>query len=848
MTRILHRLLMLALAACITIGSASAQRRTFYIDTDFPEFTHANGKKTLAEAGITGSTKYPNAYRWWTQILQQPAATFQQFTVASAVLNEAHWAGNGSGFDPGAISTSRNNVERIPGGVYDVNVGITVLQGRFIGSGTSIGDGRSGNPAGNASTELRYDHARWMDPRPIRAVIVSGNWGTSQYLESCYISDVRINGQGPHWLDGSYTQHGIALRMMGETAVLDRAYVEMCNGHGVWVNGSGPGKIKHLTTFDNNLAGLYVSNAADGSVNGNSLGMLQVDHVSGDNNGWVVMNRSGGGMKIGYLKNEDGLSASRGRPKKGQVSIEASGWVHMVVGYVTDAVVGASGPSFVFNSTANKSRVVVLQYEQVAQGGVNEGRSALVADPRSKQAWRTSDPAGSKYMCMGFVWTGHGTASTFTCTEPVVSIPFNGTTRLGIASTYAGYDYAAATPVWNPSGGTVTPPPPPTCSWVLGTPGQWSACVNGEETRTTPYVSSAAGCTPTTAKPADQVEKRTCTVTPPPPTGAGINPADVLVVSNSADSRSAQWAQAYATAWGIPAGNIIAVNAGGTSTAPVITDANLATLRAAVEARGLQFTMLAWEYPSFLDNGQSITSAVTFGKRNPSALTVSPLYQYSGTRPRADKGVAPAFLLVSGNYIRRDAHGTNPTGQAILLLAKDQTGTPRGSARAGQTATGVTVWDNRTYSGIGNGNNACNYVSTLCWRADRKPTTTVIAAYQSNYILGDAGTTAWAKGFYGDHVTSFGGFLPAGTNGLNGQSQTPLTYHLDRGASMSVGSVSEPWQGAGGSLAQQFVNVSLFHPMFIGGKPVGVAAWAAVQCPDRMLFAGDPMCAPFTKP
>lgn len=816
-------------------------RKTYYVAQEFPEMNHANGRKTIGELNDSldyNKERYPECYRWWKDILGQSDANFLKMTVASAVLNQCHWAGNGSGFGPGVTSTSRNNVEQIPGGEYLVNVGITVLQGRFIGGGTSIGLG------GNAATQLIYDHERWMDPRPIRAVIISGNWGTSQYLESCYISDVRVTGNSPHWLDTSYTQHGIALRMFGETAVLDRVYVETCNGHGVWINGAGPGKVVHLTTFDNNLAGLYVSNAADGSVNGNSLGMLQVEHVSGDNNAWVVLNRSGGGMKIGYVKNEDGLSAQRGRPKKGQVSIEASGWVHMVVDYVTDAVVGASGPSFVFNSTANKSRVVVHQYEQVAaNNSADQGRSALVADVRSKQAWRTSDQNAGEYRCMGFTWTGHGTASTFTCTEPMVSIPFNGTTRLGIASTYAGYDYAAATPVWDPTGGTTTPPPP-TCTWVPGTPGPWSACVNGQETRTTPYVSSVAGCTPTTAKPADVVETRACTVTPPPPTGSGIDPNDVLVVTNSADSRTAAWGAAYAQAWGIPSSNVIAVN-GGTSHDATATVA--AAMRTAIEAKGKQFTVMVMEYPSRVGS-QSITSYVTFGSRNVSSLTVSPLFGYTGTKPRTDKGAAPSWLLVSDKYIRRDAHGTNPSGQAILLLAKDQTGTPRGSARAGQTASGVTVWDNRTYSGIGNGNNACNYISTLCWRADRKPgATPVIAAYQSMYQLGDAGTTAWAKGFYGDHVTSYGGFLPAGSSGLNGQNQTPLTYHLDRGASFSVGTVSEPYQGAGGSLAQQFVNVSLFHPRFASGVPVGVAAWSAVQCPDRALMAGDGLCAPWAK-
>ena len=114
------------------------------------------------------------------------------------------------------------------------------------------------------------------------------------------------------------------------------------------------------------------------------------------------------------------------------------------------------------------------------------------------------------------------------------------------------------------------------------------------------------------------------------------------------------------------------------------------------------------------------------------------------------------------------------------------------------------------------------------------------------YELGDAGAVVWAKGFDADHVTSVGGFLPGGAAPAykNSQNQTALTYHLEKGASFSVGSVSEPWQGSDGSLAKQFVNVSIFHPLFMSGKPVGVAAWASVQCPDRMLFCGDLLCAP----
>jgi hypothetical protein len=831
MIKLLSRLFMVGLVL-IWCHTSDAQRKTFYIDVDFPEMTHANGTKTLAEAGITGSTKYPNAFRWWTIILAQPAATFQNLTVASAVLNEAHYAGNGAGFALGTQSTSRNNVERIPGGVYMVNVGITVLQGRFIGGGTSIGLN------GNASTELVYDHARWIDPRAIRAVIISANWGTSTYLESIYISDVRVNGRGPHWKDNSYDQHGIALQIMGETAAIGRVYVENCNGHGVWVNGAGPGRIEHLTTFDNALAGLYATSEKSGGTNGNSLGFLEVQHISGDNNAWVVLNRQGPAMSIGYLKNEDGLSAQRGRPKKGQVCIEAWGWVNIYAAQVTHAVNGASGPAFVVNSTANKSRLRVEQYSAVANNAnVDQGSSALLMDLRSKQVWRPANQNAQDVTVMDFTWTALGTASTFTCSEPMGVISHNFTTRPGLATTYAGYNYVAGTPVWDATGGTVVTPPTPTpCTFTYGA---WSACVNGQQTRFA--TASPAGCVG--SAPLDSLS-RSCQVTPPPSTALGINPADVCVVVNTNDPTSAAMATAYMSAWGIPLANLVNVSLG---TGEDLTNATtLNTARTAINVKGRQFTVLAFSVPSRYAGQQSITSAITFGNRSVSNMTVSSLYNYTGMMPRSDKGVAPAVLLRSANYIRKDAHGTRPTGQSILLLAKDQSGTPRGSARAAQGITGVTVWDNRSLSNVGTGGNACNWISNDCWVSTRKPgTTPIIAGYQSMFQLGADGGAVWAKGFYGDHVTSTGGTLPTGAG------QTPLTYHLDRGASMTAGTVVEPWQDSSGnspgSLVEQFVDVRIFHPLFIGGSPVGVAAWAAVKCPDRTLFVGDLMCSPFIR-
>lgn len=837
---------LLCLSLTIWMGfTATAQRQTFYA-SDFPELIAANGAKQVKDFWPTtaqAEARLPNAYKWWTIIAGQTPASFLTMTIFPACENEVVWAGNGSGFAPGNQCTSRNSFDASGVyGTYMVNVACRIFQGKLIGAGTSIGSDK-----GNASTELRYDHARWQDFAPIRAIILSTNWGTSDYLESVLITGFRITGGAPGWLDPSYTQHGIALRMMGETAAIERCYVNDHNGNGIWVNGSGPGHIQHVSCFDNNEAGIYVTNDKTGGTAGNSLGMLTIMHCSFDNNARQIYNIRGGAMAIFYIKSEYALSATRGKPNKAGPVLEAHGWNDITIDHITDSHGSVpAGAAFVLETTANVSRVTINHYSQIATNdNVNIGRSALIADPRAKKVWQTANPNTAKYNPITIDWRASGNSSTVTCTEPLVESVFNGTTRLGVGTTYASYNYPAGTPVWDPTGGSTPPPVPGT--WSCTPYGTWSACSNSTQSRTRTCTCTGGTCAD--PKPAES-ETQPCTVTPPP-TGSGIDPNDVLVVSNSADSRTAAWATAYATAWGIPSANVISVNAGTSHDASTTVATAIRTL---TESKAKQYTVLAWEYPSRVGS-QSITSLVTFGPRNVSSLIVSPLYNYTGTKPRTDKGVAPSALLVSNAYIRKDADGTRPTGQSILLLAADAPSetpaNPRGIVRKGQTATGVIVWDNTVpiprpgytppkpdYT-MGGGVNPCNWLSKSCYLPERKPTGPIVAGYQSMSTLGDDGGLVWAKGFYGDHVTSWGGYLPNGNAG-----QTPLTYHLERGASFSVGSVSEPWQSLD-AMKKQFVNASIFHPLFMAGKPVGVAAWASVQCPDRMLMAGDLLSAPF---
>ena len=339
---------------------------------------------------------------------------------------------------------------------------------------------------------------------------------------------------------------------------------------------------------------------------------------------------------------------------------------------------------------------------------------------------------------------------------------------------------------------------------------------------------------------------------PEPAPEGGVDPADVTVLVNNSVVESMGMALAYCTAHGIPQGNITTADLG---TADVLTNKDaLDAARAAISAAGREITVCAFRAPfayrvvsSDGNSAMSITSALSYGadNRKVTDLKTTPLYGNFTLKPYTDFGVRPAFLLVKERYITTvdDKDGTS-----ILLLAKDQSGYPRGNARSGQNAKDLTVWDSRSASNIGNGENACNNISPSCWVAGRTPVPPIMAYYGSMPKLGyDAGVN-WVRGFYGDHVTSFGGFIDqVDDQYTNSKQQTSILWHLERGACMSSGSVSEPWQGGGtspGALTEQFCNVSIFDPLFRSGKPVGPAIAASVKCPDRILFAGDPLAMP----
>lgn len=837
MIKYLTRLLCLAFIGA-TLTASAQTRKTYDLQADYG-LSAIQSKLQLSNLGSTDAAKakYPRAYArcnglGWTD------GKFMTLSAFDAAWMDAVYQGQGGGQPITGVLNSQNHVI-IPSGRFWQTVIAEYSGGSYAGAGT----GYVGDNSLSINTELVIWHESWNGDPMERHCLQSGTWGGAgnfSYVEATRIEGIAMNGRSREFSGVKFNSSGIRMWKPGEVTYTTDIYARNFRTYGIEMYAPTPHHLGTISVFDNVKAGIGCVGCWGGTVN--------IDELSGDDNGSMIESVAGNGSEgggtwnVGVIKHETCV-ASSDRAHRGQAVAVMGGQFAMFIGGLSAASGSCDIDALFVLDTKLTSGTPQNSFVKVgAMKGFNY--STLVHDITNRKRW--SSPGD--YVAMGFEWTyrGGGTLTTVpainsasACDARVDFLRSSGTPS---HATCTPYKYIidgpprSATTVYLDDAGTPPPPPPPPPTACTFTYSGWTTNCPGTQTRT--YTATPTGCVGT---PLADSLSRTCTVTPPPTSG-GIDPNDVLVVWNTADPRTQGWASTYATSWGIPSGNIISVSAGASHNASAAVGS---AVFEAVKAKGKQYTVLAWEYPSRMGS-QSITSVVTFDARSVSGLTTSVLYNYAGFKPRTDKGVAPSFLLVSDKYIRRDAHGTKPTGQAILLLAKDQTGTPRGSARAGQTAPGLTVWDNRTYSGIGNGQNACNYISSDCWRSDRRPgTTPIVAAYQSMYILGSSGSAVWAKGFYGDHVTSFGGYLPAGSDGLNSQGQTALTYHLDKGASLSVGSVSEPWQGSGGSLAVQFVDASKFHPLFLGGSPVGVAAWSSVKCPDRMLFGGDGLTAPF---
>jgi hypothetical protein len=408
--------------------------------------SHANGRRLISQdmTQAQAVTLFPSLDQWNRLIMGRPASWIMGLTWGSASALDGVWQGHGGGFNPGVLCTSRNLIE-FPDGWFDINYTVPISYGGVVGQGTNIATNN-----GNNTTFLVADNARWIGDLNM-PVMRSVNWGTSTYLESALIDNFRIYGSGPAFLDPSYWRSGIEISTMGETCRIGTVYVSDCNGHNIHVNGSGPGKIDHISAFDSNMDGLFHSGAS-------SLGSIMIGQLSGDNNRrCLYRNELAGAFDIAQIKAETGLSNSRGKPFSAQNPVYLKGWVAGHIGLLSSAVTGHIDSLIHFWSTANGS---YLKIDTV----VGWNHMNLATNLRTgKRYYKAPSHLNLNFRAHPVEIWALGTAFRITTIpeyDPMTEGDFGGTERLGTVTDPSEYNFAAGTPPFSATGGGPTPPPP----------------------------------------------------------------------------------------------------------------------------------------------------------------------------------------------------------------------------------------------------------------------------------------------------------------------------------------------------------------------------------------------------
>jgi hypothetical protein len=413
--------------------------------------TNDNASATIGETWnlVDCKSKFPDAFRWAQDVKGKPDDWTTSLTGATAAAIDGVWSGNGSGFNPQVTCTSRNRI-LMPNGYSMVNYPIPVSYGGLIG----YGNGWAGKNGNNVSY-LKCDHDRWVGDKSDRTVMRSVNWDTDDYLEGALVDGVHIDGGAGLWVDPSYHQSGLELRMIGEgvnVGTRDGIYISACNNHGLDLYGSGPGNIGTISSFDCNEAGMY-------HHGGGSLGLLTMVMLSMDNNGIGYYSDGGGGFVLGAMKCENNLSLSRDKAPKQMPAIYARGLIGIEVGMIRysmgkDTWIPAP---IILEHNAGGSMLDVRKF--MIHQDSNSGVDKIILCSASGRAYAIKDMQPWHYYPIH--WEAEGNiAEVSSGKRTIVSEPWGGHGRLGVITSLKEVDYAKATPVWDPTGGTASSPAP----------------------------------------------------------------------------------------------------------------------------------------------------------------------------------------------------------------------------------------------------------------------------------------------------------------------------------------------------------------------------------------------------
>lgn len=852
MIRFLHRLLMLAIAASVIVGSASAQTRKPYdlaLDFGLGEMQSMLQVKNLVPDTNAAKQKWP---RFWQRraAIGYRAAHFMDLSAFDAAWGEAVWQGHGGGQPISGYLSSTNHV-KVPKGTYYQTIIAEVSAAEYTGAGS----GYSAVNNNSVNTQLVIWHEAWQGDPMERHCMRSGNWGrlgNLGYLESVIIKGFRLTGRSHDFPGATFNSCGLQLWKPGELSTTDDIYAHDFRSYGIEVHAPTPHHFRNISVFDNVLAGIGLSGSWGGTV--------QIDMLSGDDNSYMVASVPGYGLEAGGTVNIDTLGlhgnikaetgvASADRVHRGMNIGRLFGQFAFNIGAISYAS-GAITVDAVFvvdarltNGTMQASRIRVG-----AMKGFNY--KTLVHDIGNQKRW----PAPANYSAVGFEYTSAGGGQLYIFGQAQTAQSIRCSDRLGFIQGSGNFDYSNCSP---PFRYLVDGPPraaapvyldqPSTGTWSCTAYPDWSTvpCVNGKQTRTRTCTCLPAGAT-CPAKPGEQ-ESQDCS-TPVDVTKWPVQPKDLLVVYNDDDPDSKAIGDAELAAWtvGGQTPKVLRLRLGNQPTSSA-TSTTITSLRNQIRATGAKVAALCWVRPHAVGVNNAITYALQNGLTTASwGGSTTPTYAGypAGNHP---SGTVLCTQVNHVTMVERSvaAHGLRPGGALWMVCSNDQSGCPRCTPRkadmeslaSGSMASllpqGVTVGYQNTCAsttcGKGEQTNGCNYLLNK---------QNVLGHFGSMYKVTGLETNTWVPGAYYDQLTSTSGALPTGTG------QTPITAATDRLASCGTGSISEP----NTALADKFVDIDIFvRAYYVDGLSFAQAVWRSVRRPAGLLMVGDPMMAPYAQ-
>jgi uncharacterized protein (TIGR03790 family) len=320
-----------------------------------------------------------------------------------------------------------------------------------------------------------------------------------------------------------------------------------------------------------------------------------------------------------------------------------------------------------------------------------------------------------------------------------------------------------------------------------------------------------------------------CALLAQPVCAEGLSPDRLGVIFKENDPASVRLAQYYALRRGVPAANVVGLPV---PDRPAIDRTELQTLRRTLLDKlrsNVQSLLLIWSRPYAVEC-MSITTAVAAGYQpafcEPGCARTqpSPLYDSDGWLPADTTGWLPAMLLPTQDealaraVIDRgvQADGSRPPGTVYLVTTRD----PQRNVRAAGYADAKAVIRNR-----------------VALREVTAPETgspaDIVAYFTGALRVTELPTLTFRPGAAADHLTSLGGVL-------EGSGQMAAVEWLQRGATASYGTVSEPCNHIG-----KFPSPSIFMDHYLRGETLLEAYWKSVAMPGQGLFIGEPLSRPY---